>query len=521
MNITLNRDITRRSMLGMMGAAGLGITSSLAMATGALAKEGTDETTTNVSADNDNDGSSEPLAYEDRPGAGKPWSGPGSESGDWTSTPEDIAALGGCTMPLDELNRRRKLYVDSFGEYTCADGTVIPAAYNQMRALLNTYRWGVGSIPIDSCFTNLVKEVTEDQAKAFLEMPWGQYFRAIDFYDNCNGSRTLEECEEICEHFASKGYLRRSTHGNGTVYNMSGWFEGIGGYLMNDTSMGDPAYAWPIGGDGMADDWGNAGTPTFHTCPCDSSTIDTEQILAFDDIEKMILSNNKFALTPCSCRYTMLINNALENGEDYPSFADFGTGEYEDTAFVDDVRVETCICMGDEAEYWVNLGTARWITQDEALERIHRSRDEGFIIECTRERTGEYVCSCRTGYCNVIAFWEALAESRGSIKNVAAFDRQSDYDLEVDFDNCLRCGTCAGRCPMKAITMDGEYNGETGYPQVSEMCFHCGQCAYVCPQQIRKLVLRPEEERLSIIKDGLVDDYNMKAGYRFEQGMMY
>ena len=46
----------------------------------------------------------------DRPGAGKLWSGPGSASGDWTATPQEIAELGGSTMPLDELNRRRKLY---------------------------------------------------------------------------------------------------------------------------------------------------------------------------------------------------------------------------------------------------------------------------------------------------------------------------------------------------------------------------------------------------------------------------
>ena len=42
-----------------------------------------------------------------------PWGGPGSAAGDWQGTPDDIKALGGSTMPLDELNRRRRLYIDA------------------------------------------------------------------------------------------------------------------------------------------------------------------------------------------------------------------------------------------------------------------------------------------------------------------------------------------------------------------------------------------------------------------------
>ena len=49
-----------------------------------------------------------------------PWGGPGSEAGDWQGTPDDIKALGGSTMPLDELNRRRRLYIDAQTDYTCA-----------------------------------------------------------------------------------------------------------------------------------------------------------------------------------------------------------------------------------------------------------------------------------------------------------------------------------------------------------------------------------------------------------------
>ena len=461
-----------------------------------------------------------PLAGEVGEWIDLPWNGIGSAAGDWVATPAEIAALGGSTMPVDELNRRRKMYIEAQGDYTCADGRVIPAIYNPARALFNTFSWGVGSIPQDYSFTHFVEEVSEDQAQALLQVPYDGYFRAIDLY--AAGGRTLEECVELLDDLASKGYLRRSKRTDGVVYNLSGWFEGIGGYLMNDVSMGDPAYEWPVGGDGMAVDWGNAGTPVFHSLPCDKSVTTSGEILAYDDIEAIFKDATTFAVTPCSCRYTMLINDALEKGEEYPSFADFANDALADLTLPDsDVRVETCLCTGDEAAFWIAQGTAREITQEQALDILRKNREDGFIIECTRESHGEYTCACRKGYCNVVAFWEALHEELGTLENSMAWNQLSDYQLEVDYDACVQCGTCANRCPMQAITMEAEHDGKGGYPLVSDMCFKCGQCAYVCPMEARKLTERPAEECLQIMPNNLVEDYRLKAAYRFEHGMMY
>jgi coenzyme F420 hydrogenase subunit beta len=42
---------------------------------------------------------------------------------------------------------------------------------------------------------------------------------------------------------------------------------------------------------------------------------------------------------------------------------------------------------------------------------------------------------------------------------------------------CTRCGTCAGICPVTAITLDGQY-----YPQLDrEKCTECGLCGELCP----------------------------------------
>ncbi len=43
-------------------------------------------------------------------------------------------------------------------------------------------------------------------------------------------------------------------------------------------------------------------------------------------------------------------------------------------------------------------------------------------------------------------------------------------------DGCISCGSCAERCPTKAICM-----GDRHYEIDKSLCIDCGTCAYVCP----------------------------------------
>ena len=42
-------------------------------------------------------------------------------------------------------------------------------------------------------------------------------------------------------------------------------------------------------------------------------------------------------------------------------------------------------------------------------------------------------------------------------------------------DSCLKCGTCAGECPMNAIS-----EGEDQYVIDADTCVGCGTCANRC-----------------------------------------
>ena len=433
---------------------------------------------------------------------------------EWKGTPEDIANLGGSTMPLAELNRRRQAYLDAQNDYTMADGTVIPAAYVKMRALINAYGMGAGNTPDDSSWTLLTHLYTEDDAEAFTQMPFGVEFTALDFH--AKSGRPFEECQELCERFAADGMICRVERTNGVTYHQVPLFQGIAEYnlkrAVEAVSQGEELIATGIGGSDLAPGvYQNSGTPFFYAIPCDKSVVDGSSVLPFDDIEKILADRSRFAIAPCSCRYGLMLTMGMYD----PPIEEFLAGEQEEAMSpLSGQRLETCLMMGDEAEYWVSMGVARDITREEALRYMRRSRDDGFILQSCFTKGTETICSCHADSCFIIAQWTAL----GGAKDVAAakcFGQVSHYSLVFDDEACLKCGACAERCPLHAIEMDDD----SGLPVVNEMCFRCGQCCYICPAEARKLVARPEAENLELPRDFL-DDANMKAAYRFEHGLM-
>ena len=45
-------------------------------------------------------------------------------------------------------------------------------------------------------------------------------------------------------------------------------------------------------------------------------------------------------------------------------------------------------------------------------------------------------------------------------------------------DACVNCGTCAGNCPVEAIS-----EGEDKYVIDPDVCVSCGACAENCPTE--------------------------------------
>lgn len=46
----------------------------------------------------------------------------------------------------------------------------------------------------------------------------------------------------------------------------------------------------------------------------------------------------------------------------------------------------------------------------------------------------------------------------------------------IEENTCISCGTCAGECPVDAIS-----DGDDAYVIDADTCIDCGTCASVCP----------------------------------------
>lgn len=281
-------DLTRRGFVGAAGSMGVAMAGSVAL--GARAAHA-DE----ASAGNGGTAGAAPAEAAELTG--------------WTGTPDEIAASGGSTMPLAELNRRHREYVDAHSEYTCADGAVIPSPFVRMHALIQTYGFGgFGNVEDDRSLDYLMAIFSEDDAKAYVdEMPWGVTFTAYDMY--AKGGRPLEECAELLERFSREGFLERHSNPNGANYNQIPLVVGILEFQM-DKEYDDPEMnivEMSIDKVQMVQDFHIAGTPAEYTVPCHKSVVADEGILPYDDAEQIIRTKDKFAIAPCYCRYTRMI----------------------------------------------------------------------------------------------------------------------------------------------------------------------------------------------------------------------
>lgn len=419
-------------------------------------------------------------------------------------TPEELAALGGSTMSLYELNKLRHELVDSKGDYTCEDGTVIPALWHKLRTLINTYGEGIGSEPHDQAFDFLRMIFTEEEAQAYLEMPFGVLFTAAGFAEESGRDET--ECATLCEALSLRGLLYRVRRASVPYYHHVAMCHGIFEYKLNEYYE-----------DGWIDNYFLAygadhteliaGTGFYYAIPVDKSIVADSRILPLDDYEMIVRRNTTIAVSPCQCRLATMARQR----QPAPSF---GSPELKDFTVPDCGHpLETCLSFGQEAEYYIENGMGRQIDQEEALSIIHHAVDIGMIIQSAFTEESEVMCCCHGDCCGILTYYVA-AGVEGCAEAVT-YNNNSHYNLEYEASTCIKCGKCAEHCPMFAITPDKD-----GVPVVDAKCMRCGQCGLVCPTGSRTLKAKPADERIPL-PGSILDDNNLKAAWRFDHDLIF
>ncbi len=136
--------------------------------------------------------------------------------------------------------------------------------------------------------------------------------------------------------------------------------------------------------------------------------------------------------------------------------------------------LETCLLMGNLSRWCVEHGMARELTYDQAAELLRKCNEDGLVHTCDPLWN---VCNCCTDCCVLLIGLREIG---------APLLERSDFVAQIDEERCTACGTCADRCPVDAIDLDG-------FAAVKDdLCIGCGVCVSTCQAKSANLVRRPK-----------------------------
>ncbi len=145
--------------------------------------------------------------------------------------------------------------------------------------------------------------------------------------------------------------------------------------------------------------------------------------------------------------------------------------------------LEVCLLLGFYADYYIDMGMGRRITQKEALDILELSEEAGLVHQFADSLDPGAICNCCPDCCGGLRALKMLP-------NPAAFIITNHFS-QVDTDLCNGCETCMDRCPMDAITIEANEVANINL----DRCIGCGLCLNTCPTEALTLASKPDEAR--------------------------
>jgi NAD-dependent dihydropyrimidine dehydrogenase PreA subunit len=201
----------------------------------------------------------------------------------------------------------------------------------------------------------------------------------------------------------------------------------------------------------------------MRTVPVNQSleTLDTLMPVATYDMAREIIKSKKFiAVADCICRKQ---NKSIDKGCGKP--------------------LETCIQFDAMGQHMVDLGAARPIEVEEALQIMADCEKAGLVAMAGVSTSPLAICSCCGDCCVILRALKKLAKPARSVI--------SNFLVSIDAGSCIACGVCLERCQMGAISINSDNVAEVNL----DRCIGCGLCVTTCPGECIHLVQKEEAER--------------------------
>ena len=78
----------------------------------------------------------------------------------------------------------------------------------------------------------------------------------------------------------------------------------------------------------------------------------------------------------------------------------------------------------------------------------------------------------------------------GAIKKITLEQKQHTRIglAKINRDLCINCGICAFKCPVKALSIEEDSNGDRTLKYNAAVCIGCGACQVSCPHKAIEIV---------------------------------
>lgn len=201
-----------------------------------------------------------------------------------------------------------------------------------------------------------------------------------------------------------------------------------------------------------------------------------QEVLTAGDVYDLLAKHpNEIAIANCFCRQYKKINTDADCGQGIP--------------------LESCMAIGVIAKHLVENGTARYISYEEALQKMAQFEDHGCIHTTFHNHNDANdeaiaICNCCSDCC--------LLYNGYRTANISKIYVRSFYSPElIDETRCVGCDKCGRVCPTRATYYD---KAAKTLVFDYDKCIGCGQCVHQCKFDVRRMAKDSRDVFLKTLK---------------------
>ncbi len=198
--------------------------------------------------------------------------------------------------------------------------------------------------------------------------------------------------------------------------------------------------------------------PYNRVIPVGVSLRPDSRVHTFNQVYSYIDRYDPIAVSTCFCRHEAKLLH-----------------EEDDCGKPDDV----CMQFGLGAAYVIERGLGRKVTKEEAKEVLHKAEKAGLVHASLNTQEIDFICNCCPCHCLILK--RALIQPKPGKVLYSGFQPIYEHQL------CTGCGTCAEKCPAKAVSL------RENIPHLDpDRCLGCGICASRTPREAITMEVKPD-----------------------------